>query len=178
MTCVDCKFSRRKGHRCEKFFRNVTPSRPSCDAFEKKVEEGKKEESYRVSRFTNIQTNLMYILMRSVEILIYNIDKGLRYERRSFSEKKRKQLMEISSLIGRLKDEFDRLEKDYTDTLTVEGLDILRRDANEHLRLMLLYIDRCSTDKDNSDALFKFLRSLKSDGIIGEEELNNFYEKK
>ena len=49
-------------------------------------------------------------------------------------------------------------------------------DANELARLVLLYLDTCMDSQENSDAVFKFMRSLpKPDRIITEDDLASFY---
>lgn len=48
------------------------------------------------------------------------------------------------------------------------------RDANEMLRLLLLYYDKCFQDFDNVNAVFKYLRSLKGQGAFTDADVERF----
>ncbi|MGN0929866.1 MAG: hypothetical protein ACI4N3_04460, partial [Alphaproteobacteria bacterium] len=139
------------------------------------MKEDELKEKIEIPKIVDLETNLMYIMMRSVEYFIYDIDRRLKKQSYTFSEKKKRQLLGISYELSRLKNEFDKLEKDYTNNLKGEDYDIMMRDAFEHIRLMLLYADRCGSSEDNRNALFKFIRSLNGENIVSEDDLKRFY---
>ncbi len=168
--CADCKYAGKKGWFCSQFRKNTTPYHLPCESFV-----AKEEETHEMPKIIDLETNLMYVLMRSVEYLVYDIDRRLRNEKCQFNGDKKKQIAKIQAQVDRTKEEFDKLEKDYTKNLNTSDYDLMMRDAFECIRLMLLYADRCGYDVDNRDAAFKFIRGLASAGVVTEEDLNRFY---
>lgn len=176
MKCSECKFNGKKGWFCAKHNKRTTPYHNTCEDFI--MSEQAKSDSFDVPKIVDLETNLMYIMMRSVEYLTYDIDRRLKQESMCFSEKKRSQIKGIKYHVDKLIEEFDKLEKDYTNNLKGEDYDIMMRDAFEHIRLMLLYADRCGSSEENRNALFKYIRSLNSEGLITEDDLKRFYMKR
>lgn len=173
MECKECKFSARKGWFCTKRRKKTTPYHISC-------EEGEMEDNAtpELPKILDIETNLIYILMRSTEYLMYDIDRRLRVYRNFFSIKKKKQINGILASVSKTKELFDTLEKDYSNNLNAEEYDIMMRDAFECIRLMMLYADKCGSSEDNRNKVFSFIRSLKGEDLISEEDISRFYIKK
>lgn len=176
MNCSECKYSGKKGWFCAKHNKRTTPYHNPCDKFD--MSDEAKTNSVDVPKIVDLETNLMYIMMRSVEYLTYDIDRRLKQESMCFSERKRSQIKGIRYALDKLIGEFDKLEKDYTNNLKGDDYDIMMRDSFEHIRLMMLYADRCGSSEDNRNSLFKFIRSLDSEGLVSEEDLKRFYMKK
>ena len=160
-----------KGRFCSKFRKNTTPYHLIC---ENGFEELNKEKS-PIPPIIELETNLMYILMSSVEFLIYDIDRRLREREKCFSENKQKQFAKIKLAIDKTKEEFDKLQKDYTYAFNGEKYDMFIGDTFESIRLMLLYADRCGTNVDNMNEIFSILRKMKGEGIVTEQDLKRFY---
>lgn len=173
-TCSDCKFAAMKGRFCAKFRKRTTPYYPSCGVgFEDLV-----VEKTPIPRVADLETNLMYILMSSAEFLIYDIDRLLKQVGSRFIEKKKNQLIKLKLAVDKAKEEFDKLQKDYTSQFDAKKYDMFLSDSFECIRLMMLYADKCGRNIDNMNKVFTFLRGLEGENIVTEDDLKRFNSKR
>ncbi len=173
-SCKDCKFSHRKGHWCEKYRKNTMPYHPSCfDGFE--LSDDAKKKVFSFPKIIHFKVNAMYVMARALEKMVYDIDLNMKKYKHHFSEDKAKTFARMVAYISKAQEEFDELEKDYTKNLDDKEYSLMNRDAQELVRLVLLFGDKCSRDKENNDNLFKYLRSMTGEEIVKEEDLERFY---
>ena len=174
-SCKDCKEAYRKGHWCNARRKNIAPYHTACELFLMSDEAKERIKSVKIPEIIDFEANTLYIIARAMEILIYDIDKRLNYHRRRFDEDKRKLFAHITDYIDKLKEKFDKLEKDYTYNLNTTDYDTMNRDANELVRLILLYGDKCSCDRENSEDLFQLLKFMSGKNVVKDDDLKRFY---
>lgn len=128
------------------------------------------------------EVDILYSLSLVIDRLLIDLDRRMSVNLEEFSREKKK-------LFNRMQDgiklAFQSIEKLNIDIeKTAEGsnyanLDIWYEGANELCRLLLLYFEKCELAVENSNQVFKFLRSLSGGkGLIDEEVLERFYMKK
>lgn len=129
-----------------------------------------------------VKENLLYILAEMMRTLANDIEGDVAYLRNLYKEPqlkvlgdKRRQFMLYADTYTRGKILFDTIfDADMDKSLNWKSKDELRADANELLRLDMLFIDRAARDLDNANLIFKYIRSLPSYEIISEKEIARF----
>lgn len=131
--------------------------------------------------FEDVETNLLFNLMRMQEILMIDICRQFEEKGARFSQKKKQNYNKfIVKIKEALKYFDDAIEGDFMQSVNGDWYqyDKMRFEANELIRLLLLYIDRVSLEPDNYPKIFRYIRSLKSCGVVTEEDLDFFYRMK
>lgn len=124
----------------------------------------------------NFEIHMMYDLARAAEILIYDIDRRLRQKNMCFHREKKQLFNKITGLVEALMKQYDKLEDDFVVAgLSAERYDLMRVEANELIRLVLLYADKTARSEDNLNKIFEFIKSLDGEGLVTDEVLNRFY---
>lgn len=128
--------------------------------------------------FEDVETNLLFNLMRMQEILLSDICRRFKAKGGRFSQKKKQNYNRFIEKVKEALKWFDEaIEDDYI--IGVDGnafqYDKMRFEANELITLLLLYIDRVSVKPENFYNIFKHIRSLESCGVITEEDLEWFH---
>lgn len=124
----------------------------------------------------NFEIHMMYDLARAAEILIYDIDRRLRQKGHCFCREKKRQFNMITHNIEGAMKNYDKLEEDFIVAgLSAERYDLMRVEANELIRLVLLYADRTAKSEENFNKIFDFIKSLPGEGLVTDEVLNRFY---
>lgn len=129
-----------------------------------------------------LKENLLYILAEKMRTLRNDIEADIQTLRMMYRTNQidvdRKVFREFEDyvmLTQRAKLIFDKVFDVQMDNgLNWKDKDRLREDANELLRLDLLFIDRAALDLDHANSIFKYIRSLPSSGIISEKEIARF----
>ena len=127
--------------------------------------------------FEDVETNLLFNLMRMQEILLNDICRRFQAKGGRFSQKKKQNYNRFIDKVKEAIKWFDEaIEDDFIEGINGNTFryDQMRFEANELISLLLLYIDRVSLNSDNFYNIFKYIRSLDSCGIITEEDLKWF----
>lgn len=127
--------------------------------------------------FEDVETNLLFNLMRMSEILMHDINRRFEAKGARFSQKKKQDYNRFIDYTNKALDWFDKaMEGDYWEGAHCEiyEYDKMRAEANELLQLLFLYIDRVALKGENYYNIFKYIRSLESCNIISEENLEFF----
>ena len=127
--------------------------------------------------FEDVETNLLFNLMRMSEILMSDICRRFEAKGSRFKQKKKQDYNKFIAIVNQALRHFDdAMEGDY-----IEGsngstfqYDKMRFEANELITLLMLYIDRVSLNPDNFYKIFRYIRSLESCQVVKEEELEWF----
>ena len=139
----------------------------------------KKESVEKAIKYSSVSmlTNIMYIMLMCVDILQEEIDKEFRKHSERFHHEKRqafnrykKCMLDASVWIEKFGVDQSVWEAVHENTSRFDGF---RADANELLRLVLLYVDRSHTE-DGFYKIFRYLRSLPENGIFSEEDVAKF----
>lgn len=128
--------------------------------------------------FEDIETNMLFNLMRMSEILMIDICRRFEAKGSRFQQKKKQNYNKFIAKVNEALRWFDEaMEDDYIEGANGSNFqyDKMRFEANELIRLLLLYVDRVSLNPDNYPLIFQYIRSLKSCGVVKEEDLDWFY---
>lgn len=131
----------------------------------------------------DIKVNLMHLVARALDILVTDTvntlrDGGYEWQRESKQAFKRYVKCVEDSCYW-----FEKaIEDEVEDAVANSGegwelYDSYLEDANEIVRLLLLYMDR-SHDLSNRDKIFRFIREIPEQGLFTDEEIDRFRMKK
>lgn len=117
----------------------------------------------------------MFIAQRAVEILVNRIDERLHTEGAFFQKEKKMYFKRAKEALDKFTYWMDQIEPCYINGCKGDwkDYDLIRQDANDVCRLLLLFADRCNT-REKADIVYKLLRTLETSGYITEEELEHF----
>lgn len=133
-------------------------------------------KSKKTDVIENFEIHMMYDLARAAEILIYDIDRRLRQKNMCFCREKKQLFNKVTSLVEGLMKWYDKLEDDFVVAgVSADRYDLMRVEANELIRLVLLYADRTAKSEENFNKIFDFISSLEGEGLVTDEVLNRFY---
>lgn len=127
--------------------------------------------------FEDVETNLLFNLLRMSEILMSDIDRRFQLKGARFSQSKKRTYGMFMDNIRKALDWFDKtMEGDYWEGAKGKSctFDKMRFEANELIQLLLLYIDRVSLKGENYLKIFEYIQSLESCNIVSEENLQWF----
>ena len=128
-----------------------------------------------------VEVNVCYMMSRAIDLMLLDVERRMRAEGREFRHEKKVIFNRLMESIGVVFRYIAMLNSDIEESAKGNGykdLDIWAAESNEMCRLLLLYADRCGRYPDDSNSVFKLLRSFEGDGIITEEVLSRFYLKK
>lgn len=128
--------------------------------------------------FEDIETNMLFNLMRMSEILMIDICRRFEAKGSRFQQKKKQNYNKFIAKVNDALRWFDEaMEDDYIEGANGSTFqyDKMRFEANELIRLLLLYVDRVSLNPDNYPKIFQYIRSLESCQVVKEEDLDWFY---
>lgn len=128
--------------------------------------------------FEDIETNMLFNLMRMSEILMIDICRRFEAKGSRFQQKKKQNYNKFIAKVNEALRWFDEaMEDDYIEGAngSTYQYDKMRFEANELIRLLLLYVDRVSLNPDNYPRIFQYIRSLESCQVVKEEDLDWFY---
>lgn len=128
-------------------------------------------------KFEDVETNLLFNLLNMADILLNDIDRRFQAEGARFCQQKKQNYNKFINKAREAIKWFDEaIANDYW--IGAESVaysyDKMRFEANELIRLNLLYIDRVALNPDNFQHIFDHINSLKSCGIISQEDLSHF----
>lgn len=126
------------------------------------------------------ETNVLYMMSLAMDLILRNNEWLMSRLRQSFRKDKKQLFTRYAKTVRDAcylqdlltQDIFDADEKN-----NYRNIQIWQDEANELSRLVLLFADR-SADQDAVDAIFRFIREQKGEGIVTEEMLESFYLKK
>lgn len=127
--------------------------------------------------FEDVETNMLFNLMRMAEILMIDINRRFEAKGSRFQQKKKQNYNRFIDKVNEALRWFDEaLEGDYIEGSNGSNFqyDKMRFEANELITLLMLYVDRVSLNPENYYHIFKYIRSLESCQVVKEEELEWF----
>ena len=127
--------------------------------------------------FEDVETNMLFNLMRMSEILMNDICRRFEAKGSRFQQKKKQNNNKFIAKVNESLRCFDEaLEDDYIEGANGSTFqyDKMRFEANELITLLMLYVDRVSLQPENYYHIFKYIRSLESCQVVKEEELEWF----
>lgn len=125
----------------------------------------------------DLETNLIYNLLRMVDILTIEVEESFKRTGGRFSKQKKANYKRYITLQEQAIKWFEKnIEDDYWEGANHQPkkFDQMRGEANELLQLILLYIDRQASSPEAHYQIFKYIRSLPSLGFVKEEDLESF----
>lgn len=130
-----------------------------------------------VKEFEDVETNMLFNLIRMAEILMADIERRFHLKGGRFIQQKKRNYTEFINRVHQALNWFDRaIADDYW--IGADGqsyhYDKMRFEANELIRLNLLYVDRVSLNADNFEKVFEYIKSLPSCGVIDDKDLEYF----
>ena len=127
------------------------------------------------------EINIAYLLSLTLDKMLMDAERRMTAQRIVFRRDKKQSFNKIIDGIQRTFKACAELNEDIELESAPSGytdLDDWNRSANETVRLLLLFSDKCWKSDDNANCVFKYLRSLDGEGVITEEALERFYMKK
>ena len=127
--------------------------------------------------FEDVETNMLFNLMRMAEILLNDINRRFEAKGSRFQQKKKQNYNKFIAKVNEALRWFDEvIEDDYIEGSNGSNFqyDKMRFEANELITLLMLYVDRVSLKPENFYRIFQYIRSLESCGVVKEEELEWF----
>lgn len=142
-------------------------------------------------RKINFKLTALHVLALATQILMEDMDAEMKLEGVSaeWRRETRFGLKEISDNIGKASRCFgkartayerfiepskDRCMRDKDGRFSPQMYTDNLKDANELLRLSLLYMEKCYQDFDNVNAVFRHLRSLKGCGVLEDTDIERY----
>lgn len=128
-------------------------------------------------KFEDVETNLLFNLINMADILLNDIDRRFRAEGARFCQQKKQNYNKFINKAREAIKWFDEaIADDYWEGAenVSYSYDKMRFEANELIRLNLLYIDRVALNPGNFQLIFDHINSLKSCGIVSQEDLSHF----
>lgn len=135
----------------------------------------------RNPRVQDVEINTLYMMSQAMDKILMDAERrGLVPPNLEVLREKKIQFRRLTSCVNgafRAIADLNRdIEMSAIDDYT--QLDTWADESNELCRLILLFADKCSKNMDNSNAVFKFLRSLEGEGVVTEDVLDRFRLKK
>lgn len=123
------------------------------------------------------EVSVLHILLQATDVLIEDIDMQLRAQSASFRQDKKMHFKNYSRCLEQARCYLEKFGLD-TSCWEAVGKDPHRysniiADANELIRLILLYVDRAHTEEGYYD-IFRHLRALPENGIFPEKFIGRF----
>lgn len=140
----------------------------------------------------NFKLTILITMSLAAQLLMENLDQEIKYMIEDYEWRREtrfglgainKNLNKASEYFNKARTAYERflepsrtrcLKDKKTGKFSVQFHDDNMRDANEMLRLEMLYYDKCFQNLDNVNAVFKFLRSLEGQGIFTDEDIEQF----
>lgn len=134
----------------------------------------------KILKQASCETNVLYMMSLAMDLILRNNEWLMSRLRQSFRKDKKQLFTRYAKTVRDAcylqdlltQDIFDADEKN-----NYKNIQIWQDEANELSRLVLLFADR-SADQNVVDAIFRFIREQKGEGIVTEEMLESFYLKK
>lgn len=175
--CMNCEFSCNMNRRCKLLKKPINAKDRSCELF-------RPVPDPEIPSIVVLETNVMYIMSRAIEILIADIDKKLKETSHKyyFDLEKKSQFAEVFKDIEQFNRDYYKIEQQFVNgtrdgnknTVDWKVYDQFRDDANELIRLSLLFGDRCSNSQRKVEGLFRYIKAMSSKGILKDEDLERF----
>ena len=129
----------------------------------------------------DVEINTLYMMSQAMDKILMDAERrGLVPPNLEVLREKKIQFRRLTSCVNgafrAIADLIRDIEMSAIDDYT--QLDTWADESNELCRLILLFADKCSKNMDNSNAVFKFLRSLEGEGVVTEDVLDRFRLKK
>ena len=123
------------------------------------------------------EVSILHVMLQAVDVIIEDIDQQLHAQSASFRQDKKMYFKHYQRCIEQARGYLEKFGLD-TSCWEAVGKDSRRysniiADANEMVRLILLYVDRSHTE-ENYYNIFRFLRSLPENGIFPERFIGRF----
>ena len=128
-----------------------------------------------------VGVNVLYMMSWAMDRFLLDIELRLKTKKILFRREKKAQFNKLMDAIRRAYRASEELRADIEVSASpsdYKDLDIWADETNEMCRLILLYADKCGKHPDDSNQVFKLLRSFEGEGIITEDVLKRFYLKK
>lgn len=140
----------------------------------------------------NFKLTMMFTMALAAQLLLEDMEPELKFNGvdANWRRETRFGLGEISKNLGKALSSFNKARTAYemfiepsrercmrdkeTGKFSVQNHDDNMRDANELIRMAMLYYDRCFLDFANVNAVFKFLRELPGQDIFTDEDIERF----
>ncbi len=122
----------------------------------------------------DIQVNIVYLLSTAIAIILNNVEWELKKQGDTFKKEKKQKFNQLIQAIQRVKFLEEQLDKDilgYIDEGNYKEHDDWRKSANEVIRLLLLYFERCDSNIKRKKRVFDFISKYKSKlALLGKED--------
>lgn len=143
-------------------------------------------------RKINFKLTMMFTMALATQLIMEDMEPDLKFEGvdANWRRETRFGLQEISKNLDKAVRSFAKARAAYerfiepsrnkcmkdkeTGKFSVQNHDDNMRDANEIIRLLMLYCDRCFLYFDNVNSVFTHLRSLKGQDIFTDEDIERF----
>lgn len=124
------------------------------------------------------EINTLYLMSLAMDRMMLDFERRMKAVHQEFRRDKKYQFKQMMDGINRAYRAFQVLNDDIEHSCDTKGWDVLDAwadEANEIIRLLLLYDDKAGRNIGNRDKIFSFIRSLEGDGVITEDVLQRFY---
>lgn len=140
----------------------------------------------------NFKLTMMFTMALATQLLLEDMEPELKFNGvdANWRRETRFGLGKISQNLGKALSSFNKARTAYemfiepsrercmrdkeTKKFNAQVYDDAQKDANEVLRLVMLYCEKCFQNFDNVNAVFKHLRSLEGMGIFTDEDIERF----
>lgn len=123
-----------------------------------------------------------YTIQNSADILTRKAAELLKYARGGLHREQKRAAGQIISELERAVKHFDMLSSSgedgidavFCDVLGAESYDLIRQNAYEVIRFLMLFYTRTCSDPKATNKLGAYMQKMKSNGIFSEEEIAEF----
>lgn len=138
--------------------------------------------------FEVLEVNALYMLQQATALLLSDIERRFKIRGAVFNREKKQLFNRFLNHVKHacviddqlLSDDINRAaynEAKKDNGTWVKNIDDWRKEANELVRLLLLYCDKTATSEENSKQIFELLQRMEGEGIVTDKLLSNFYMK-
>ncbi|MCQ2348964.1 MAG: hypothetical protein MJZ98_00625 [Paludibacteraceae bacterium] len=144
------------------------------------TQEQKEEELERLKQLDEIYpevkvfVNLFYEIQSIAGFILPNAEKGLKKFNRQFQFEDKRKYTRIVDLLDQIRIINESMTKSFWDELPSKEHDMMRREANDVTRLLMLIIDRCGYDKLKFAQIESWISNMPSQGFISDDTIEQF----
>lgn len=153
--------------------RTKTMKQTTNDAHEQELEQLRLKEA--LHPHVKVFVNLFYELMAINEYLLPHVEDGLKLLQKGFRFNDKKIFGEIVRHATEIRKLNDRLNEPFWENLPSVHHTMMRRDANDIVRVLLLIIDRVGSDPLKFAQLEEWLQMMPSTNLISDDILDRFH---
>lgn len=118
--------------------------------------------------------NLFYEFASINEYLLPHAEEGLKYYNKAYKFDDKKRYSRICSLMAEIRRVNDEMKQPLWDQLPTATHTLMRKDANDMARILLLIVDRVGCDPTKFAMLEEWLRMMPSGGFVSDEIIDRF----